>query len=455
MTYVPSGFWPRLISRFLTSSDFPITILKAIGFSEDQIVDLIPKFVSGESSSIVNLEWSYWTTGLELWYQGWSILRVSEIRLEGTFEGCDSSNIGGHLPRTEPIEPAMDVDDLSFRLNGLWVSVDQAPTTGLEILIPDYVCPKVLEKDYPIGPVPSIVISSKGLEDTESCGEEEEDGSSEGVEIPLQETSWMSSQLLALTVEQIDTLLEDWYPGIGSKDSGKNMYSIPYVNRVVPCPYCVNHAQPYSEKRLKSVSLKEQSNLLEPVDSPSTLTITESRPRNGSDSSTRNVRRTLFSTLNQSADTSVFHGSGAHKRNDDGTLPISTGSIDPNCPIPTQQLVQASKFGFMIESCIAACRGQEEELLVCPVHPTHDMDLKSLVPDLMFGDLPTHFIIDGRLLEQGKYVASGSFGDIYHGAKYPYLSAKASTVHMNTSSIIFLQVQYMYICICMCVIVYN
>ena len=150
MTYVPSGFWPRLISRFLTSSDFPIIILKAIGFSEEKIQEIIPKFISGESCSLVSLEWSYWTTGLELWYRGWSMLRVSEIRQEGTFESCDSSIIGGHLPRSEPIEPAVDVDDLSFRAGGQWLAVDETPNTGLEILIPDYVCPTVLVKDYPV-----------------------------------------------------------------------------------------------------------------------------------------------------------------------------------------------------------------------------------------------------------------------------------------------------------------
>lgn len=425
MTYVPSGFWPRLISRFLTSFDFPAMILKAIGFSDEKISELIPKFISGESTSIVSLEWSYWTTGLELWYQGWSVLRISEIRQEGSFEDCDSSNISHHIPRTTPIEPAIDVDDLSFRLNGTWLHVDQAPNTGLEILIPDYVCPSELAQHYPINTTP-VFVAGDNNNDSENESE---------FEIPLRETSWMSAQLLALSVEQIDTLLEDWYPGIGSKDGGKNMYSIPYVNRVIPCPYCVNHSQQYSEKRLLNVSIKHSINNelesseenfpdFEPITHSQTTT---PRSRTESNSSLKNVRRTLLPTLNKT--TEMFGSSPSSRlRMEDGSLPVIMTTIDPNAPVPTQQLVQASKFGFMIESCVAACRGLNKEALVCPAHASNDMNLLSLVPDLMFGDLPTHFMIDDRLLDQGKYVASGSFGEIYHGAVYPHLQAKVKKI---------------------------
>ena len=425
MTYVPSGFWPRLVSRFLTSSDFPVTILKAIGFSDERINQLIPKFISGESLSAVNLEWSYWTTGLELWYRGCSMLRVSEIRSEGTFEGCNSSSIDGILPRTEPIEPAIDVDDLSFRLNGMWLAVDQAPNTGLEVLIPDYVCPSVLQEEYPVQYVNPTTVDACDIKEMDDASEEDDQDDNGGI-VPLQETSWMAAQLLALTVEQIDTLLEDWYPGIGSKDSGKNMYSIPYVNRVVPCPYCVNDAKPYMEKRLTTVSIIDQ---FEPIDSHFSYEESEPNQRVRSDSSSKNVRRMLLPCLNKT----LFDNpsSSIRRRLEDGSLPISATSIDPNSPSPSQLIVQASKFGFMIESCIASCRGLEKESLVCPSHLDHNMELRSLVPDLMFGDLPTHFIIDERLLEQGQYVASGSFGEIYHGAVYPYLSAKVCTTHVH------------------------
>ena len=59
---------------------------------------------------------------------------------------------------------------------------------------------------------------------------------------PQYESHWMSAELLSLSADYIDTLLEDWYPGLGSREGGKTLDSIPYVNRIVPCPYCISGA---------------------------------------------------------------------------------------------------------------------------------------------------------------------------------------------------------------------
>lgn len=59
---------------------------------------------------------------------------------------------------------------------------------------------------------------------------------------PQYESHWMSAAILAMAVDFIDTLLEDWYPGLGMRDGSKTSESIPYVNRVVPCPFCVSGA---------------------------------------------------------------------------------------------------------------------------------------------------------------------------------------------------------------------
>lgn len=59
---------------------------------------------------------------------------------------------------------------------------------------------------------------------------------------PRYESHWMSAELMSVAADYIDTLLEDWYPGLGAREGGKTVDSVPYVNRVIPCPYCVNGA---------------------------------------------------------------------------------------------------------------------------------------------------------------------------------------------------------------------
>lgn len=404
MTYVPSGFWPRLISRFLTTPDFSMIVLKALGFHGKQIDEIIKLMVSGDVSTLVDLEWSYWTTGVEFWYRGYSLLRVAEIRTEGTFQDCypplSQSSSYSRTPSI-PYEPTEDCEDLSFQLHGQWLAVDQTPTTGLEILVPDHICPSVLEFELP----------------NELGGEE-----SEPHPLPHRESSWMSAQLLSLTVQQIDTLLEDWFPGIGSKDGGKTIYSIPYVNRVVPCPYCVGGADVISNDVFVSMSCADPNHSLHGSD----LHIVPSPPATISflnDAALEtNVRRDLMPSLQKTVENSP---QSERKRRHTGDNIDDTSTGEASSPLPTSgSLIQASRFGFMIETCVAASRGLET--LICPSHPSQPLDISSLTPDLVFGDLPTHFIIDDKLVNQGKFVASGSFGEIYHGAIYPHLSASVS-----------------------------
>ena len=61
---------------------------------------------------------------------------------------------------------------------------------------------------------------------------------------PQYESHWMSAEILSMAVDFIDTLLEDWDPGLGLRDGSRTAESIPYVNRVIPCPFCVSRATP-------------------------------------------------------------------------------------------------------------------------------------------------------------------------------------------------------------------
>ena len=230
MTYVPSGFWPRLISRFLTCTTFLSIVLRALGHSEERVKEEVVQVTTGETGQALGLEWSYWKTGIELWYKGLSLLRVCEILPEGNFHECHPSPSIFEQSRTVPLEPSQATQDLSFELNGQWMPVDMTPNHGIEVVVPDTVCPALLKREW----------------DTveEERRRREADVRSKGEPLPEleRETVWMSAGLLTQAVDFIDTLLEDWYPGLGAREGATTVEAIPYVNRVIPCPFCVSGA---------------------------------------------------------------------------------------------------------------------------------------------------------------------------------------------------------------------
>ena len=105
------------------------------------------QLASGECKGTTDLEWSYWKTGIELWYKGLSLLRLTEILPEGSFEGCKPSSSIFAQSETSPVEPYVDVSDLTFELTGGWIPVEMNPGRGIEILVPDTVCLSMLQSE--------------------------------------------------------------------------------------------------------------------------------------------------------------------------------------------------------------------------------------------------------------------------------------------------------------------
>ena len=148
MTYVPSGFWPRLISRFLACSEFASIVMRNLGHTPEQVKEIVEQISAGEpKGAAAELEWSYWKTGIELWYKGKSLLRLTEILPGGSFHGCKPSSSIFAQSETSPIEPFADVQNLTFELSGKWIPVDMNPNRGIEILVPDMVCLAMLHSE--------------------------------------------------------------------------------------------------------------------------------------------------------------------------------------------------------------------------------------------------------------------------------------------------------------------
>uniref|UniRef100_A0A1B6DQ53 non-specific serine/threonine protein kinase n=1 Tax=Clastoptera arizonana TaxID=38151 RepID=A0A1B6DQ53_9HEMI len=195
MSYFPSGFWSRLITRIL---------------ADDSIVDIvrsffiIPKEVTQDARLAklldVRAEWVLWQTGMELRYSDSVLFRMKEVVPSAKGTTFDYKKLR-----------------LKLKQEGMWTDVDLQNSSILEILLPlDTLVIKrpITDEDEPIG-YQAIV-----LDPSPEC----------------------SAQLLSLAVDHIDILLEDWYPTLGTRfvhtSEGRFL-----VTRLVPCPRCLAGTQ--------------------------------------------------------------------------------------------------------------------------------------------------------------------------------------------------------------------
>lgn len=374
MSFVPNGFWPRLISRLLTDDIFYIIVLRSLGLVEAKINSLMKAHKKDSSAAVSDLTWSYWKTGIEFWYKEMSILRVAEVTPDPSYTDCLPSPSIVDQTDTSPIEPSVDTDGLTFELNNQWLPIDLQPHRGVEILVADAVCPQVIQTAF------NLAVN---------CGE---NGSHCN-----REPSWMSAKLLVRIVNTLDTLLEDWYPGIGNREAKGGGYSIPYVNRIVPCPFCVNGALSMKEYCSIMDSHSPFSSSLPVVELTKPLVIAPVTSNKDPDtgSSSRSILRRLSSRRASSkAKRSLFGTNSTLTDRNDGQCqyhsepisspPLGDDSESEEDPLPDNGggLMMVSKFGFMLEVCILASR-KEEKCVVCPLHKDCPLVISDIAPDLV------------------------------------------------------------------------
>ena len=348
MPHVPSGFWPRIISRLLSDTSFHSIILRGLGCDTLQVEEM----VKARSSKSSVLSWTYWRTGIELWYQTTSILRVSEITHSEAFKGCTPSPSPFLGSTAKPMNAACDAQDLIFDLHGQWTPVDPDNSPhGIEVVISDVVSRKVVEN--------SITVPEENMADlNESMARPLDQSSSEQVPPPhskprTREPYWIAAHLLANTVEVLDLLLEDWYPGIGLRNAAKK-FEIPFVNRIVPCPFCTTDATAQTVNELSVSSSTKESSL-------------------GGSSKLQNKSLEL-----PTADQPLDH---KEKR----TFPFlrKQDSIQKRTSkkqnTVENSFLQVNKFGFMVDTLV--CASRKSDSATCQLHG--NLLIQDLAPDLV------------------------------------------------------------------------
>nr|XP_045599191.1 leucine-rich repeat serine/threonine-protein kinase 1-like isoform X5 [Procambarus clarkii] len=229
MSYFPSGFWSRLITRIL---------------ADDAVVDIIrnyfvmPREVLNDRglSSVLGgqAEWVCWQTGMELHYAHTTLFRMREVLPIHSYGPCPPSHgsltptHGINHPSTQPNHFVYDYKSMRFlvRQEGVWSDVEVNNSAVLEICLPN-----------------EAVVIKRPVQENDLTNSAADILASGIQSVVLDPAPECVAKLLSLAVDHIDTLLEDWYPTLGTRfvhtSEGKFL-----VTRLVPCPVCLEcHGQ--------------------------------------------------------------------------------------------------------------------------------------------------------------------------------------------------------------------
>ncbi|KAK3770733.1 hypothetical protein RRG08_011777 [Elysia crispata] len=206
MTYFPSGFWSRLITRVLADGSFYNIVRDLFHLP----VDLLHRSPEVKVLAERGPEWRCWQTGFELFYLGFEVMRIREVFFSTSSYFCDYSQCR-----------------IKCSIDNEWSFLDVLNSKILEITFPtDSLKFHVASKDGP---------QLQNLDESKPSS------------IVYREEV-ATTKLLVKIVEHVDNLLQDWYPDLGEQRFSQNCEGRYLVTRVVPCPQCL-HQEMIRQKR--------------------------------------------------------------------------------------------------------------------------------------------------------------------------------------------------------------
>ena len=336
MSYFPSGFWSRLLTRIL-ADDCVVEIVRNYFIIPEEVrQDPILNKIYVENKP----EWVCWQTGLELRYLEAPLFSMKQV-----------------LPKVASL---FDYHCMKMMLNqeDTWADIDTANSSILELSLPQ-----------------DTVVIKRPIFD-------QNDENSVGYyqAIVLDPNPKAVCQLLALAVEHIDTLLEDWYPSLGTRflhtSEGKML-----VTRMIPCPRCLTtHNERESKKSWQDFSFFKRNAAAEPPPAQAQALLRVSQDSGMGQESPRESREAAPPATEEDSEASDDH-----------------------------------VYAFMVEECVLlAFEGHNPK---CPIHG--DLVLGQIAPDTVFLDLDDRLRIQNETIKRGGLIGRGAFGFVYEAVCRP------------------------------------
>ncbi|XP_052864950.1 leucine-rich repeat serine/threonine-protein kinase 1 [Anopheles cruzii] len=360
MSYFPSGFWSRLITRVLADSQ----VVEAV-----RDLFALPSELLQEANSAPEAHWAVWQTGLALHYGADTVVfKMREIAV------------------TCPISPYRNpMNRFKLRQDGVWCDIDLTTSSILEVHFP----------------CSALKVQLAQVDGSELVYE-------------LEPSVQCLTKLLALTVDHIDLLLEDWYPTLGTRfvhtSEGRFL-----VTRLVPCPRC-----------LRKCEERHVSNLPSQV-KPSGSAVGSDLHRNGLKcggmvvvggevSGGLNELPGILHDTNPARLSRKSQDSLGWSDCDSGvgqeTVDSSNETSIEGYPIALAGAVETSgspSYSWMVEECILAA--YDRKTVSCPIHG--EFELGRVTPDVNFLDLPAHYLIRADDIDRGPLLGRGAFGFVF------------------------------------------
>ena len=203
--YIPINFWPRVIARFLLSTENFQKIICSNCFTNVYCESFVE--IGNANIGALPCKWSYGKNHIIFMLEHDVILRVN-----GLYGFKDVENRRKKIPISNSVSKLEDMHIYHGSVGFKSMNVND----GFEVTIPNYVVQS--------GPSTNNLAHKSRL---------------------------MSAQILSHVLETIDEVLKDWFEGLLEE----GIYSDKYLTHIIPCPYCFGDTKP---KEILDASLEEE-----------------------------------------------------------------------------------------------------------------------------------------------------------------------------------------------------